>query len=68
MVVPYDYARLLARGRPVTVQVLVNAVNANTAQIAQGHVEGAIAWLNQRLPAGAASPSAGRAIPAATWA
>ncbi len=58
VVVPYDYARLLARDRPATVQVLVNAVNANTAQIAQGHVEGAIAWLNQRLPAGAASPDA----------
>lgn len=58
VVVPYDYARLLARHRPATVQVLVNAVNANTAQIAQGHVEGAIAWLNQRLPAGAASPDA----------
>lgn len=48
VVVPYDYARLRARQRPVTVQVLVNAVNANTAQIAQGYVEGAIAWLNQR--------------------
>jgi drug efflux transport system permease protein len=46
VVVPYDFARLRARGRPVTVQVLLNAVNANTAQIAQGYVEGAIAWLN----------------------
>jgi len=48
VVVPYDFARLRVRGRPVTVQVLVNAVNANTAQIAQGYVESAIAWLNQR--------------------
>lgn len=47
VVVPYDYARLRARGRAVTVQVLVNAVNANTAQIAQGYVEAAIAWLNR---------------------
>ena len=48
VVVPYDFARLLARGRPATVQVLLNAVNANTAQIAQGAVEGAVAWLNRQ--------------------
>jgi ABC-2 type transport system permease protein len=48
VVVPYDYARLRARNRPVTVQVLLNAANANTAQIAQGYVEGAVAWLNQQ--------------------
>ncbi len=47
VVVPYDYARERARGRPVTVQVLLNAANANTAQIAQGYIEGAVAWLNQ---------------------
>ncbi len=33
LVIPYDYARERARGRPVTVQVLLNAANANTAQI-----------------------------------
>jgi ABC-2 type transport system permease protein len=48
VVVPYDYALRRARGRPVTVQVLLNAANANTAQIAQGYVEGAVAWLNQQ--------------------
>jgi len=60
LVVPWDYARLRARGRPVTVQVLLNAANANTAQIAQGHVEGAVAWLNQRAE-GAGRPGAARA-------
>jgi ABC-2 type transport system permease protein len=55
VVVPYDFARLRARERPATVQVLLNAVNANTAQIAQGDVEGAIAWFNRRLEAGRAS-------------
>ncbi|HXJ84982.1 MAG TPA: ABC transporter permease [Candidatus Methylomirabilis sp.] len=45
VVVPYEFARLRARGRPATVQVLLNAVNANTAQIAQPAVEGAVAWL-----------------------
>jgi ABC-2 type transport system permease protein len=49
VVVPYDYAKLRARGRPATVQVLLNAVNANTAQIAEGYVEGAVAWLNRRI-------------------
>jgi ABC-2 type transport system permease protein len=51
VVVPYDFARLRARGRPATVQVLLNAANANTAQIAQGYVEGAVAWLNRRTDA-----------------
>ena len=37
------------RGRPATVQVLLNAANANTAQIAQGYVEGAVASLNSDL-------------------
>ncbi len=64
VVVPWDFARLRARGRPATVQVLLNAVNANTAQIAQGYVEGAIASLNRQSetarapvdPAGASMP------------
>jgi drug efflux transport system permease protein len=54
IVVPYDFAKMRARQRPATVQVLLNAVNANTAQIAEGYVEGAVAWLNQRLAASAA--------------
>jgi len=37
VVVPYDFARRRARGRPATVQVLLNAANANTAQIAKGY-------------------------------
>jgi ABC-2 type transport system permease protein len=47
VVVPHDFARDRTRGRPATVQVLLNAANANTAQIAQGYVEGAVAWLNR---------------------
>jgi ABC-2 type transport system permease protein len=50
VVVPYDFARLRARGRPATVQVLLNAVNANTAQIAQGYVESAVASLDRPSP------------------
>lgn len=59
LVVPWDYARLRARGRTATVQVLLNAANANTAQIAQGYVEGAVAWLNQQEERGGGVGSAG---------
>src|SRR3989441_3495211 len=56
VVVPYDFARRRARGRPATVQVLLNAANANTAQIAQGYVEGAVAFLNRDLAGTRAEP------------
>src|SRR5580658_254999 len=42
VVIPHDYARELQRGHPVTVQFLLNAMNANTAAIAQGYAEGVI--------------------------
>jgi ABC-2 type transport system permease protein len=48
VVVPHEFARLHARGQTAEVQVLINGVNANTAQLAYGHVEGAIAWLNRK--------------------
>jgi len=53
VVVPYDFARRRARGRSATVQILLNAANANTAQMAQGYVEGAVASLNQDAEGGA---------------
>ena len=56
VVVPYDFARLRARERQATVQVLLNAANANTAQIAQGYVEGAVAWLNRDVAGARAAP------------
>jgi ABC-2 type transport system permease protein len=56
VVVPYDFAGLRARGPPATVQVLLNAANANTAQIAQGYVEGAVAFLNRDLAGARAAP------------
>jgi len=49
VVIPLTYARDLQRGRPVTVQVLLNAMNANTAAIAQGYAEGVIAVYNAGL-------------------
>jgi len=56
VVVPYDFVRLRARERPATVQVLLNAANANTAQIAQGYVEGAVARLNRDAAGARAAP------------
>src|SRR5438067_4932731 len=43
LVMPYDYARNLQRGRPATVQFLLNAMDANTATIARNYAEGVIA-------------------------
>ncbi len=49
LVVPYDYARDLQRGRQAVVQILLNAVNANTAAIGQGYAEGVIQSYNSTL-------------------
>jgi len=46
VVIPYQYARDLRRGRPVTVQILLNAMNANTATIGQAYAEGVIQSYN----------------------
>jgi len=49
VVVPYDYARDLARQRPTSVQFLLNATNANTATIARGYAEGVLQSYNSGL-------------------
>ena len=49
LVIPYDYARDLQRGRTATVQVLLNAMNSNTATIGEGFAQGVIAAYNQTL-------------------
>jgi ABC-2 type transport system permease protein len=46
IVIPYRYARDLHRGRPTTVQILLNATNANTATIGQAYAEGVIQSYN----------------------
>jgi len=48
-VIPYTYARDLQRGRIVKIQFLLNAMNANTAAIAQGYAEGVIQNYNRML-------------------
>src|SRR5580693_6514054 len=52
VIVPFTYAKDLQRGRPVTVQLLLNAMNANTAAIAQGYAEGVIQTYNAGLTSG----------------
>lgn len=49
VVIPYHFARDLQRGRSVTVQFLLNAMNANTAAIGQGYAEGVIQSYNAGL-------------------
>src|ERR1700688_1504383 len=51
VVVPYDYAKDLARDRPTTVQFLLNAMNANTATISRAYAEGVIQDFDNRLRA-----------------
>jgi ABC-2 type transport system permease protein len=51
VVIPPDFARDLARGRPTTIQVLLNAMNANTASISQGYVLGVVQGFNATRPA-----------------
>jgi ABC-2 type transport system permease protein len=50
VVIRYDYARNLQRGRTAEVQFLLNAMNANTAAISQGYAEGVIDTYNDGLP------------------
>ncbi len=52
VIVPFTYAKDLQRGHPVTVQLLLNAMNANTAAIAQGYAEGVIQTYNADLTTG----------------
>jgi ABC-2 type transport system permease protein len=46
LVVPVDFARVLARGQTARVQVVIDAVDANTAQIAQGYLRTALEEYN----------------------
>jgi ABC-2 type transport system permease protein len=46
MVIPADFARTLGRGETADVQVVIDAVDANTAQIAQGYLGSALEEYN----------------------
>lgn len=49
IVIPYAYERDLIRGRATTVQLLLNATNANTAAIAQGYAQGVLQAYNAQI-------------------
>ncbi|HEY7337900.1 MAG TPA: ABC transporter permease [Bryobacteraceae bacterium] len=51
MVIPEDFARTLARGQTANVQVVIDAVDANTAQIAQGYLGRALEDYNNQAAA-----------------
>ncbi len=59
VVIPSDFARVLDRGQSSTIQVLLNAMNANTAAISQGYVQGVVQGFNATRSA-SVQPSATR--------
>src|SRR5262245_13399822 len=48
VVIPSDFSRTLERGQTTTVQVVIDGVDANTAQIAQGYLGLALEDYNNR--------------------
>jgi ABC-2 type transport system permease protein len=48
LVIPEDFARTLSRGQTADVQVVIDAVDANTAQIAQGYFGRALEAYNNQ--------------------
>jgi len=57
VVIPNDFARDLHRGRPTSVQFLLNATNANSAAISQGYAEAVIQNYNLQLRSEGIQPS-----------
>src|SRR5689334_2316672 len=49
LVIPADFSRSLGRGQTAAVQVIIDAVDANTAQIAQGYLEMALGDFNSGI-------------------
>lgn len=58
LVIPRDYARKLARREPVEVQLIVDAVDANTATIAGGYAGRIVASVNQKISVSASRAGA----------
>jgi len=56
LVIPYDYSKDLDRHIPAHVQLLIDAVNSNTAAIAQGYAGRIIASINQTIAMSSAPP------------
>ena len=49
VVIPADFARLVQRGQPAAVQVLIDGTDSNTANIAAGYAEGVLASYSAEL-------------------
>jgi ABC-2 type transport system permease protein len=62
IVIPTDFARRLGRGQTATVQVAIDAVDANTAQIAQGYLRTAVEDYNINYGGAAAVVRARRTL------
>lgn len=58
LVIPSDFARTMRRGQGADVQVIVDAVDANTAQIAQGYLGMALLAYNASNQTNARAPVA----------
>ena len=58
IVIPADFARTLSRGQTASVQVVIDAVDANTAQIAQGYLRMALEEYNTSGGGGGGVPAA----------
>jgi ABC-2 type transport system permease protein len=58
IVIPTDFARTLQRGQTADVQVVIDAVDANTAQIAQGYLGMALEQYNTSAIATGRAPTA----------
>lgn len=65
IVIPSGMARDIARGRTVTIQMLLDGADSNTATAARGYVNGAVAGFSGRLQLEAAvQRTGGRVLPA----
>jgi ABC-2 type transport system permease protein len=59
IVIPTDFSRTLGRGQTTEVQVVIDAVDANTAQIAKGYLEMALQQYNSDFAGNGRAPVAG---------
>jgi len=57
IVIPAEFAVDLHRGRTAEIQVLLNAMNANTAAVSQGYMRGVLQNFNRTLPDSAVAAS-----------
>src|SRR5437867_12490890 len=57
IVIPADFARTLGRGQTASVQVVIDAVDANTAQIAQGYLRTVLEEYNNSGGGGGGVPA-----------